>query len=119
MLRRIALLLAAAPAAVLLVALAVTNRHSVLLSLDPFNAEPVLAISLPFYAYLLLSLTLGVLLGGFATWLGQGHWRRAARERNREARRWRFEADRLTRERDAEVSSRSRQLGPVGRRDAA
>ena len=121
MLKRIIWLLIAFPAAVFLITLAVANRHSVRLVLDPFRPEtPVLSLVMPFYAYLFGALLIGVVLGGLSTWLSQGRWRRTARTRTTEARRWQAEADRLTRERDAEVASRGRALAaPSGRRDAA
>jgi hypothetical protein len=104
-LRRILGLLVAFPAAVLLVALAISNRHSVRLVLDPFRPEtPALSLEMPFYAYLFGALVLGVLLGGFSMWLTQSHWRRSARSRAQDAMRWRAEADRLTRERDRTVA---------------
>jgi len=118
--KRIVWLLVAFPAAVVLVTLAVANRHSARLVLDPFRPEtPVLAVVLPFYAYLFGALILGVLLGGFSTWLSQGRWRRTARLRSADAKRWRAEADRLARERDAEVAGRAMPLLPSQRRDAA
>ena len=67
MLRRIVWLLIAFPAGLLLVTLAVVNRHEVRLVLDPFRPEtPVVSLALPFYAYLFITLLLGVLLGGTA-----------------------------------------------------
>lgn len=104
MLRRALWFLFAVPAAIVLVTIAVANREPVRLVLDPFRPEaPVLSLSLPFYAYLLGALTLGVLLGGVATWMTQGRWRRTARSRSHEAMRWQAEADRLARERDINV----------------
>ena len=47
----------------------------------------------------------GVALGGVATWFNQGRWRRSANIRTREARRWKDEAERLTRERDEVVTA--------------
>lgn len=115
MLRRIAWILVAFPAAVVLVTLAIANRHNVQLVLDPFRPEnPALSLMLPFYAYLFGALVAGVVLGGFATWLTQRHWRRSARVKTHEARRWHAEADRLTRERDGDVTSSSKQLVPAG-----
>lgn len=114
-LKRIVLLLLAAPAAVLLITLAVANRHSVLLVLDPFRPQaPTIALSMPFYIYLLSALILGVMLGGLATWMSQGRFRRLARLRGVEARRWHAEADRLARERDNDVAARgaARLAGP-------
>ena len=73
------------PLAILLVALAVANRHAVVLSLDPFNGDaPAAAIALPLYVVAFASILLGVVLGGIGTWLGQGRWRRQARRLKRE-----------------------------------
>jgi hypothetical protein len=62
---------------------------------------------MPFYAYLFITLLIGVLVGGTAMWLGQARWRKHARQQGRAATRWHAEADRLTRERDAAVSAGS------------
>lgn len=108
MLRRIVSLLVAFPLAILLVAIAVTNRHAVQLVLDPFRPEtPALALTLPFYAYLLGALVVGVVLGGLATWVGQSRWRQTARTQGQRAARWQAEADRLARERDTSLTSGS------------
>lgn len=116
MLKRIISLLVAFPAAVVLIALAVANRQPVRLALDPFKPEaPVVSLELPFYAYLFGMLILGILIGGFAVWMSQGRWRRTARVRSVEASRWHAEADRLTRERDAQVTTGQKQLA-VARR---
>ena len=102
MLGRIVSLIVGAIATVFLVTLAVANRHAAKLVLDPFNPEnPVLSIELPFYAYLFTMLIAGVVLGGVATWLTQSKWRRTARGRTQDAIRWRAEAERLSREREA------------------
>lgn len=115
MLRRIVWLMLALPAALLLVTLAVVNRHEVRLVLDPFRPEaPVLSLAAPFYAYLLAALIIGVVLGGVATWLSQSRWRRSARAQGKAAARWQAEADRLTRERDAETAGRTKQLAASG-----
>lgn len=115
MLKRIALLLIAFPVALLLITLAIANRHSVRMVLDPFRPEaPVISLDLPFFYYLFGALLLGVLAGGTAVWMGQGRWRHTARQRTQEARRWHAEADRLTRERDDEVG-RAKQLAIAGR----
>ncbi|MBZ0208171.1 MAG: hypothetical protein K8F92_00740, partial [Hyphomicrobium sp.] len=80
MLRRIVWLLIAFPAGLLLVTLAVVNRHEVRLVLDPFRPEtPAVSLAMPFYAYLFITLLVGVLLGGAAMWLSQARWRRDAR----------------------------------------
>jgi hypothetical protein len=111
-LRRIVWLLVAFPAAAILVTLAVANRHAVRLVLDPFRPEePALWIDLPFYAYLLIALVIGVALGGTATWMTQSRWRRTARRRAQEALRWQAEADRLARERDQTLAAHRREPG--------
>jgi uncharacterized integral membrane protein len=95
------------PLAVILVIFAVANRHWVTVSFDPFNSiNPSLAIDLPLFAVILLSIIAGVLAGGIATWLRQGRWRRAAR---------RHEADAATAR--AELAN-SRPSGPIGRPNA-
>lgn len=115
MLRRITWLLIALPAGLLLVTLAVANRHEVRFSLDPFNPDaPVLSLALPFYAYLFGALIIGVFAGGVATWLSQARWRRSARVQGKAAARWQAEADRLTRERDAQAAPRTKQLAATG-----
>ncbi len=115
MLRRLISLLVAFPLGIALVAIALSNRHGVNLILDPFNPEaPALSVTLPFYAYLIGALVVGVILGGLATWLGQSRWRRTARVQGQRAQRFEAEADRLTREREADVA-RSKQLALAGR----
>jgi hypothetical protein len=110
-LNRIIWLLLGFPAVLLLVTLAVINRHSVRLVLDPFKPEsPAVSLSMPFYYYLFGALALGALLGGMVTWFSQGDWRRRARLRAQDAVRWQAEAERLARERDIEITSRSKQL---------
>lgn len=121
MLKRILTILIAFPAAAILITLAIANRHSVTLVLDPFNpGAPLLSLSLPFYVYLLGSLILGVMLGGLAAWMNQSRWRRQARVQMAEARRWQVEADRLARERDLGVAQRAGELpAPATARTAA
>ena len=115
MLRRIAWLLIAFPAGLLLVTLAVANRHDVRLALDPFRPEaPVLSLVLPFYAYLFAAMLVGVVLGGVAMWLSQGRWRTSARVQGRAAAQWHAEADRLTRERDALTADSPKRLAASG-----
>lgn len=106
MLRRLVWFPIALVAAALLVTLSVANRDPVRLILDPFRPDaPVISMTLPLYAYLLGALTVGVILGGISTWLGQGRWRRTARQKAQDAMRWQAEADRLTRERDGQVAA--------------
>jgi len=84
------------PAGAVFVTFAVANRHTVQLNLDPFAPEnPFLAIDAPLFVFLIAALGAGVLLGGAATWLGQGKWRKMARRNAREAAALRQESERL------------------------
>jgi uncharacterized integral membrane protein len=75
------------PLALILVVFAVANRHFVTVSFDPFNTiDPSLAVSMPLFVLIILVAILGVVAGGCATWLGQRHWRRAARRHEADAR---------------------------------
>ncbi len=80
------------PLSLLVVLLALANRGPVRLSLDPFTTDkPLLAYELPLYIVLFGAVMLGVLIGGIATWIGQGGHRRAERRYRREARHLRGE----------------------------
>ena len=80
------------PLAVVFVVFAVANRHSVTVSFDPFNSvNPSVGTSLPLFVVIIMVAILGVIAGGLATWFRQGHWRRAARLHEAEARRSRVE----------------------------
>jgi uncharacterized integral membrane protein len=86
MLNRIVLVVILVPLAVLLVTLAVANRELVSFTLDPFNPGSAgLTLTLPFFIWLFLALGIGILIGSAATWLRQGHYRRLAKHRGREA----------------------------------
>jgi hypothetical protein len=87
------------PLGVILTALAVVNRKPVTLVLDPLGGtDPRLTIEIPLFLLLLGALALGLIIGGLATWLGQGKWRRTARIRAQEASDWRRQASRLEKE---------------------
>jgi uncharacterized integral membrane protein len=73
------------PLAVVIIALAVANRQSVTVSLDPFSAEhPAATVTLPLFGLIIVLLIVGVLIGGIAAWLRQARWRRTARRLKRE-----------------------------------
>jgi uncharacterized integral membrane protein len=75
------------PLALVFVAFAVANRHFVTVSFDPLNATtPAVAVQLPLFVLIIAVAILGVIAGGLATWLGQRHWRRAARRHEADAR---------------------------------
>jgi hypothetical protein len=100
--RKLVLVLVVLPLAVVLIALAVVNRKPALLILDPFGgAESGMSLEAPLFLFLLGAFALGLVVGGIATWIGQGKWRRLAREETRQARDWRRQADRLEKELDS------------------
>ena len=102
--RRFLFLFVLVPLAVVLVALSVANRHAVTVSLDPVTAAPALSFTAPLFVFLFVALALGIVIGGVATWVRQGRWRRQARLEHAEARRAREEAERL-RERTAALAA--------------
>ena len=86
MINRIVLVAIIVPTAIVLIALAVANRSWVPFTLDPFHpGNPALTIQLPLFVFLFAAMALGVLLGSFATWLKQGHYRKLSRQRVAEA----------------------------------
>ncbi|MEN2495081.1 MAG: hypothetical protein TECD_00997 [Hyphomicrobiaceae bacterium hypho_1] len=86
---------------IVILALAVANRQEVHFNLDPFNSnDPTIYLSVPFSMFIFLSLALGAFLGGVASWMSQGKWRKEARQRTQEAMRWKVEAERLAKEYD-------------------
>ena len=61
------------PIAALVILLAVANRAPVRLSFDPFNVDaPAFSVDLPLYALLFGAVSLGIVVGGIFTLLGQG-----------------------------------------------
>ena len=90
MLNRLLLIVIIVPLAVILIAFAVANRGSVAFTLDPFNpGNPALTLQAPLFVMLFAALGIGLVLGGLATWLKQGYYRRQARESRKEAERLR------------------------------
>ena len=75
-------------------------------SFDPFGSDaPALTATLPLFLVILLSLIVGVFVGGIATWFSQGKWRRYARRADTEAQRLRQERDSLRAEAEARKSA--------------
>jgi uncharacterized integral membrane protein len=75
------------PLSLIFIAFAVANRHFVTVSFDPFNSrDPSVGATLPLFVVIIAVAIAGVIVGGAATWLRQGHWRRAARQREADAR---------------------------------
>lgn len=84
------------PVALAIVLFSVANRGPVRVSFDPISRDaPVLAFDVPLFAIVLAAIAVGVLIGGFASWLAQGKHRRAARRNRREAESLRSETQML------------------------
>ena len=80
---------------IVLIYVAVANRHLVVFSLDPLGGEePFFATEIPLFVLLFAAVFLGLVIGGTASWLNQGKWRKAARQGLSEAEHWRKEATR-------------------------
>lgn len=89
MMRKLVFLFISVPIAVALILLSVANRMPITMSLDPFRPEsPAFAITLPFFVYIFAALIIGLLFGGFVTWMRQGKHRKSAREQRLEASKW-------------------------------
>ena len=111
--KRVVQLVVIIPIAIIIIGLSVANRHDVVVSIDPFDADdPALSYELPLYWLLFGVAAIGVLLGGMATWLRQGRWRRAARHDH-------AEMERLRREREHMAASGSLSSSSGDRRPAA
>lgn len=112
------------PLGLILMVFAVANRHFVTVSFDPFvSNDPSFSVTLPLFLLLIVVAALGVVAGGCAVWLGQRHWRRAARRHDADARAARGELADL-RAQSAAVRPESQRLpvpsgvglyGPAGR----
>jgi uncharacterized integral membrane protein len=98
LIRRIVAVIILVPIAVIIIAFAVANRQHVTVLLDPFNPErPAASFTVPLFILVIGLLILGVVIGGSATWLSHGRWRRAARRFEREAHELRSELGSLRR----------------------
>jgi uncharacterized integral membrane protein len=92
------------PAALVIIAFCVANRQLVGFSYDPLGGnDPAMTLRLPLFVLILGGILIGMLAGGFAAWLRQGKWRRAARTNAQEAARWQREARDLRRRLDESV----------------
>lgn len=112
LMRRFLWVLLAVIAAAILIPIGISNRQPVSLNLDPFGrVGTALALDMSLSLLMFLVFMLGLLVGGLATWAGQGKWRRTARLKSREAFQWKAQADRLIREQDGSAGSTSFQDG--------
>jgi hypothetical protein len=115
--RRFLILFVLLPLAVIAVALSVANREGVVLSLDPFGGgEPRWSVAMPLFILLFATLGIGILVGGVATWFGQGKWRKAARAERANAARLRQDVERL---RERVTTAPALSPPPFSDRDAA
>jgi uncharacterized integral membrane protein len=102
MIRKLVTALILVPLAIVLIAFAVANRETILVSLDPFDqADPALSIKLPLFVLILLVTIAAVILGGVAAWLRQSKWRRAARQAQAQVRELRAQVEALERQANA------------------
>ena len=63
---------------VILIGFAVGNRHLVEVSFDPYvSSDPSFGVRLPLFLVIILSVVIGVVAGGCATWFRQRRWRRS------------------------------------------
>ena len=93
------------PLALFIILFAVANRQNVTVGFDPFApTTPAFSIELPLFAIVLLSVMLGVLVGGIAAWARQGKWRKEAKRRRVETER--LEAETETARREAAAARR-------------
>ena len=96
LLRKFVAALILVPLAIVIIAFAVANRQAVTLSFDPFSpGAPAAALTLPLFVIVLVTLIVGVIVGGLAVRLGHGRWRRMARRLEREASELRARLDAL------------------------
>jgi uncharacterized integral membrane protein len=85
MLRKIVAAAILVPLAVLIVAFAVANRQNVTIAFDPFSTQQPDTVTEPLFVVILAALIAGVVIGGLASWLSHGRWRRLARRFERTA----------------------------------
>ena len=90
------------PSALIAVVVAVANRDLVTLRLDPFSSvNPAISFDAPLFAIIFAGVLVGMLFGGGAMWLAQGHHRRRAWAEYRRAR----DLEREIKRRDTELAA--------------
>jgi uncharacterized integral membrane protein len=91
-LKRILSLVVFVPIGIVLIVLAVANRQTVTLALNPFQPQDsILSLSAPFFVFVFLALLVGMAIGASVTWWRQGRYRRQARIEAKEAVKWQSE----------------------------
>ena len=97
MVNRFILIAVLVPLAIILVALAVANRGPASFTLDPFNpGNPALTWQMPLFVLIFAGIAIGMIVGGLATWVKQGRYRKLARQRSQEAEMLRQAAARIS-----------------------
>jgi uncharacterized integral membrane protein len=98
LIKRLAKLLILVPVALAIVAIAVANRQTVDVYLDPFAGPSPegTEITAPLFIVIFISIMVGVVLGSVTTYLEQGTYRRAARRLKGEMESLRAEIARLS-----------------------
>jgi len=77
------------PVLLAIVLLAVANDQTATINLNPFDAnDPVLRLELALYQVCFVFFVAGALIGGLIVWIGQGKYRKRARDRRAEAELW-------------------------------
>jgi uncharacterized membrane protein YciS (DUF1049 family) len=96
--KRFLKLLFLVPLALVVVAVAVANRHEVVIFLDPFAgpAPEGTQITVQLFVVIGVAIMVGVIFGGVVTYLEQGKYRRAARRARTEVISLRAEVARLS-----------------------
>src|SRR3954467_13623823 len=82
------------PLALIAIVFAYANRGEVQIAFDPVSPDAP-HYPVPLFLVVFAALILGVLIGGIATWTGQGRHRRAERLHRRDVERLRADLDRL------------------------
>ena len=73
------------PLAIIIMAFAVANRQTVIVSFDPFDsAQPAYSVTTWLFVPIFTALICGVVIGGLSSWVRQGKWRGSARRFERE-----------------------------------
>ena len=93
-------------------AIAVAKRNGVQLSFDPFNSEsPALALEVRLFWIILGAALIGIVLGGWSSWLAQAPLRRTIREQEERLRRLEREVESAQSIIAKPANSANRQIG--------
>ncbi len=93
MISKILSILVLGPLAILLVVFCVANRAPVPVSLDPIGTLPQFVYEVPLFVLLIGAVIVGLILGGFGTFVTQRHYRTKASRRADELENLRHEVE--------------------------